>query len=379
MTRHIRRRRDRRLRLATPVALAATLVAVLALLAGLGAAASSIVPKNTSPPTISGTAREGQTLTASRGSWSGTQPITYAYQWLRCSSSVSDCTAIAGAKSKTYTLTSRDVGKRLIVTVKATNSSGSSTAQSNATRTVGPKADPPENTAPPTISGTPVQGQTLTASTGTFSGTKPLGYAYQWRRCDRNGGSCSSISGATRNRYTLTAADVDTTLRVRVTATNSAGSASASSVPTAVIKKAPSPPPKPVTGCPAGSGPVSVSKVKAPARLSVDRTSVSPDPVGRSVQSIQVTVHVSDTCRQSVAGALVYVTAVPFNQFTIPPEQPTDANGNVTVQMSRLRGYPAARRQQLLVLFARARKPGDPLLGGISTRRLVSVSVDLSR
>jgi len=70
---------------------------------------------------------------------------------------------------------------------------------------------------------------------------------------------------------------------------------------------------------------------------------------------------------------------VPFNQFTIGPEQPTDGNGNVTIQMSRLGGFPAAGRQHLLVFFVRARKAGEPLLGGISTRRLVSTSVDLSR
>ena len=370
---------DRRFRLPISIMLAAILVAVLALLAGIGFAAGSTIPKNTSPPTISGTAREGETLTASRGSWSGTQPISYSYQWHRCSSTVSDCAAITGAKTKTYTLTSRDVGKRLIVSVRATNSSGSGSAQSSATRTVGPRAEPPKNTAPPTISGTPVQGQTLTASTGSFSGTKPLTYAYQWRRCDKNGGNCSSISGATQRRYTLTSADVGNTVRVRVRATNTAGSAAATSVPTAVIKKAPSPPPKPATGCPPGNGPVSVSRVTAPARLNVDRYSVTPKPLRRSTRLILVRFHVSDTCRQSVGRALVYVTAVPFNQFTIPAEQPTDANGNVTLEMSRLRGYPAARHQQLLVLFVRARKPGDPLLGGISTRRLVSVSVDLSR
>lgn len=371
-------RGDRALRLAVLLALAAGLAAALALVAGIGAAASATAPRSTSLPTISGTAREGQTLTASHGSWAGTLPISYSYQWLRCSSTVADCTAITGAKSKTYTLTSSDVGKRLIVVVRATNSSGSSTAQSTATKTVGPKVEPPKNTAPPTISGTPVQGQTLTASTGTFSGTKPFTYAYQWRRCDKNGGSCSSISGATARRYTLTSADVGNTIRVRVTAKNSAGSDTATSVPTAVIKKPASPPPKPATGCPPGSGPVSVAKVTAPARLNVDRTSVSPDPLRRSTRAIVARFHVSDTCGQSVGGALVYVTAAPFNQFTIPAERPTDANGNVTLQMSRLRGYPAARHQQLLVLFVRARKPGDPLLGGISTRRLVSTAVDLS-
>jgi Calcineurin-like phosphoesterase len=96
--------------------------------------------------------------------------------------------------------------------------------------------EPPANTSPPTISGSPVQGQTLTADPGSWSGTAPLAYAYQWRRCDAGGGSCSDIAGATATSYTLVAADVGSTIRVRVTATNSAGSAAASSEPTAVVE-----------------------------------------------------------------------------------------------------------------------------------------------
>jgi len=237
----------------------------------------------------------------------------------------------------------------------------------------------PKNTSLPTISGTQQAGNTLTATNGEWSGTQPLSYVYHWLRCNKSGNSCYAGGSTTQKIYALTGQDVGNTVRVRVTASNSEGSDSAVSVPTAVIKSATAPPPKPITGCPAGNGTAPIAQVTSPARLNIDRFNVSPNPVGGSTQSIQATFHVSDTCNQSVSGALVYVTAVPFNQFSIGPEQPTDDNGNVTIQMSRQGGFPAASRQQLLVFFVRARKAGEPTLAGISTRRLVSSSVDLNR
>jgi hypothetical protein len=236
----------------------------------------------------------------------------------------------------------------------------------------------PVNTTPPTISGTPESGQTLTGTRGEWSGS-PTDYNFNWRRCDRNGASCSNISGATRATYTLTSADVGDTIRFRVEAVNADGNTFASSVPTAIIRAAATPPPPPAapTGC-AANAPVQIGGILAPERLNVDQYTISPAIVGRSTDQVTIRAHVS--CRgKSVQGALVYATAVPFNQFTVPPEATTGADGWAQVTMTQLSGFPAARRQQLLVVFFRARKQGEPLLGGVSTRRLVSFPVDLRR
>ena len=56
----------------------------------------------------------------------------------------------------------------------------------------------------------------------------------------------------------------------------------------------------------------------------------------------------------------LYATAVPYNQYSIAPEGVTGADGAAILTMNQLRGFPAARQQELLVVFARARKPGEP-------------------
>lgn len=129
----------------------------------------------------------------------------------------------------------------------------------------------PRNDSPPTISGTAEEGKTLTATTGRWSGTDPITYAYSWRRCDSDGGSCSGIGGANQSTYTLKKVDVDNTLRVRVTATNKDGSVNATSVPTGVVRAAAAPPP--AAGC-AGNAPVQIASVAPPERLTVDQQSI---------------------------------------------------------------------------------------------------------
>jgi hypothetical protein len=198
-------------------------------------------PANSAPPAISGTAEVGQTLTASSGTWMGTQPIVYDYQWRRCDGAGDNCADLAGATQSTYTLVPTDAGSTMRVRVSASNSAGSSSADSAQTAQVAsivPTA--PSSNSPPTISGTAEVGQTLTASSGTWSGTQPITYAYQWRRCDGAGDNCADLAGATQSTYSLVPADAGSTLRVRVTASNAAASSSADSAQTARVAPQPS-------------------------------------------------------------------------------------------------------------------------------------------
>jgi hypothetical protein len=233
----------------------------------------------------------------------------------------------------------------------------------------------PRNQSPPTISGTPSEAATLTAENGQWTGTAPFQFSYSWRRCDENGGSCSAISGATQRMYTLRGVDNGNTLRVSVTARNADGAASATSVPTAVVRAAPRPEP---TGCPSGNGAIAADQLSAPARLQIDRQELSPSPVGRTTTSLTARYRVSACGGRPVQGALVFLTAVPYNQFSVPAEEQTGSDGWVTVSLSRLEGFPAARTQRLLVMFVRARKANENPLAGISTRRLVSFRVNLA-
>jgi Polysaccharide lyase len=202
-------------------------------------------PLNVTLPTISGSPQVGGSLTADPGYWSSSEAISYAYQWQRCDTYGSNCASIAGAIAQVYAVTSADVGATLRIVVTARNSAGSSYATSAQTASVTAPVLAPVNSSLPTISGTTQVGSTLTASTGTWTSSVSMTYAYQWKRCDTSGNNCGSISGAVGQTYTLASADAGATIRVTVTATNSTGSAAGTSAATAVISTAPTSPPPP--------------------------------------------------------------------------------------------------------------------------------------
>ncbi|MGA9762864.1 MAG: hypothetical protein WBQ14_10605 [Gaiellaceae bacterium] len=224
---------------------------------------SGVAPKNTALPTITGTAQEGQKLSASSGSWTGTSPIAYSYQWQRCdigtpflvlkgipATGPVSCGDIVGATEPDYTPESAQIVVRdsvhsftsislnyytLRVVITATNAAGQSEAASAQTSLVLPAA--PVNVDLPTISvdSPPVSGDVASAGDGDWL-NYPYDWEYQWQRCDTSGASCSDITGATDWQYTLQDADIGSTLRVEVTVANGGGSASATSAPTEEVQ-----------------------------------------------------------------------------------------------------------------------------------------------
>jgi hypothetical protein len=235
----------------------------------------------------------------------------------------------------------------------------------------------PSNTGAPTISGTPQEGQTLTATTGTWSSTSNTSYAFQWQRCNASGQGCANIAGATSQTYVLTSADVGNTVRVVVTATNADGSNSAPSSPTAVVTaKTATTTTTTVTQTTQGTtsgATISAANVNLPDRLVIDSVKFTPGVV-HSVTSITARFHVKETQQgKSVSDALVYAIGLPYSRVSTAPEVKTDGNGWATVTFQPAKLFP---RNGYITFFVRARKPGDDVLAGVSTRRLVQITVN---
>ena len=204
------------------------------------AAITADPPRNETTPEVIGTARVGETLAVDQGSWSGTDPLTFSYQWQRCDAAGEHCAPVAGQTERMYALTGADAGSTIRVVVTASGPGGVVARATDATATVEPASadpvpDPPVNEVAPTITGTARAGNTLQVERGHWTGTDPISYTYQWQRCDGDGTNCGNVDGATSLEYALTDADVGHTLRIVARGTNTAGTSSVISTPTAVV------------------------------------------------------------------------------------------------------------------------------------------------
>jgi phosphatidylinositol-3-phosphatase len=130
-----------------PLVLLVAVAAAASLLPTGSATPQKPPPKNTSPPTISGNARQGQTLTANSGHWAGGQ-ATFGYRWKRCDPAGANCYDISGATAQTYGLVVGDVSSTIRVVVTATNAGGSSSATSAQTAVVTGSSPPPPPSGP---------------------------------------------------------------------------------------------------------------------------------------------------------------------------------------------------------------------------------------
>ena len=173
------------------------------------------VPVAVGIPSISGNLRVAQTLTATPTTFTGTLPITTTWRWER------DGVPIAGATSSTYFTVAADETHTLTVVQIGTNAGGPTESESVATGVILEAATPPVNTVAPTIPASPAVGISQQCNPGTWTGTAPITYAYQWQQANDAGGSgVADISGATAQNFTPLGAQQTKFLRCKVTATN---------------------------------------------------------------------------------------------------------------------------------------------------------------
>ncbi|MDQ3379131.1 MAG: Ig-like domain-containing protein [Actinomycetota bacterium] len=350
----------------------ATLIAVLgaafaATLAGTSAAATTVAPNNVTEPQITGEPRVGQVQRATRGTWTGTSPITYEYRWFRCDGAgqpdASDCQRITNASDNTYVARQGDAGFRLRVQVLGRNADGQDTATSNPTAEI--TSAGPNNKTEPSITGTATVGSTLQANRGEWSGQQPITYTYAWQRCNAQGDNCSEIQGANDTEYEVRDADSGRTIRVRVTARNDRGQTSAISNPTGVVGGGQTPPPAPGNSVPVGD------LRAAGDRLVVASVGFNPNPVTSRTAPITVRVKITARGGRPVSGARVFMRATP--RVVSGQTQTTGADGFVTLTLIPNQAFPQPRSGFNVQFFIKASRPGDPGLGGIAGYRLVQV------
>jgi hypothetical protein len=185
-------------------------------------------------PAVAGAVQQGQKLSATSGTWTGSGTIAYAYQWYRCDTAGAHCSSVHGATLATYTLAAADAGKTVGLTVRATDSTGTATAYAGLVGTVATKIAPLHATAAPTVTGVAAVGQKLTATNGSWAPATAT-FTYAWLRCNANGRICNPVAGATAASYVPVTEDAGHTLVAVVTGSAAGATLAAWSLPTGAV------------------------------------------------------------------------------------------------------------------------------------------------
>jgi hypothetical protein len=340
------------------------LLAILVPLTFVGAARAEFPYMNYGPSILPHVPQEGVTLHGQTGQWLYTNGLrcndcAYRYTWERCNAQGFACGTIEGATQYDYTLTAADVGNRVRfvewvrkIDCDALNQNCHDIEQNGAsdiTALVTPPATAtPKNTVVPTISGTAMEDEVLTARGGTWTGPEPITKTFQWQRCDQAGANCVSLAGATAATYKLTANDVGSRFRVVELATNAGGQSFAGSVLTTVVAEL-----RPT----ATKRVIPVTKVLLPHQLLLDNFKYT-----RVGQRLTVRFRVSDDRGFRISGAIVGVEVVPGSGAVV--ERRTDGTGWAKF------AYRLGQSTSTLYFYVTARKPGEKLQSGVSTSTL---------
>jgi hypothetical protein len=225
---------------------------------------TTTAPVNAVAPVVTGTVKEGETLSTTSGTWSNS-PTGYVYGWQQSLNGTSAWES-AGSGGASFIVSAGNVGRYLRASVSAVNSAG--TGATSYSNVVGPVViGAPTLSAVPALSGTATEGQTLSTTTGTW--TRSPSFAYQWQDSS-NGTAWSDIADAVGASYVLAVGQVGKYVRSKITATNAGGAVIGYSAASAVV----------LSGAPANTGVPSITGTPTQgATLSATNGSWTNSPV----------------------------------------------------------------------------------------------------
>jgi phosphodiesterase/alkaline phosphatase D-like protein len=180
---------------------------------------AGIRPEVEVPPSVTGIAGVGRTLTCQTGIWKGEPPPTFAFQWLR------DGTPVAAATGSTYAVEPADEGHRLTCDVTASNSEGSTEAESSN----GIAVTPPQPTVATGLSSSLGQASAVLNGTVNPNGVNVAACKFEYGTSTAYGASapCSPAPGSGTTPVAVSAAlaglTANTGYHFRIVATGEGG------------------------------------------------------------------------------------------------------------------------------------------------------------